>query len=101
MYSSGDMEISCGQPFTITGRVHSNGQLYIEPDSLLTFQSAVTSVGNTLFQRDPLDSRGPPVGSVIYETPTASHVPAMTLPIGLTNTPTAVREIIEPPAAGE
>ena len=33
MYSSGDMEISCGQPFTVTGRVHSNGQLYVEPDN--------------------------------------------------------------------
>ena len=45
MYSSGDMEISCGQPLTITGRVHSNGQLYIEPSSTLTFQSDVTAVG--------------------------------------------------------
>ena len=25
MYSSGEMEISCGQPFNITGPVHSNG----------------------------------------------------------------------------
>ena len=33
MYSSGDMEISCGQPFDITGRVHSNGYLYVEPDN--------------------------------------------------------------------
>src|SRR4029077_6524424 len=30
-----------------------------------------------------------------------SHVPALTLPIGQTNTPTAVREIIEPPPLGE
>lgn len=101
MYSSGDMEISCGQPFTITGRVHSNGQLYIEPDSQLTFQSAVSSVGDILFQRSPQDSRGAPVGSVVYQVPTSSHVPALTLPIGVTNTPSAVREIIEPPPLGE
>ncbi|HZR18367.1 MAG TPA: hypothetical protein VFE51_13825 [Verrucomicrobiae bacterium] len=101
MYSSGDMEISCGQPFTITGRVHSNGQLYVEPDNLLTFQSAVTSVGDLLFQRAPLDSRTAPVGSVVYQAPTSSHVPALTLPIGVTNTLTAVREIIEPPPPGE
>jgi hypothetical protein len=49
MYSSGDMEISCGQPFTITGRVHSNAQLYIEPDNLMTFQSNVTAVGDIQF----------------------------------------------------
>ena len=97
MYSSGDMEISCGEPFTITGRVHSNGQLYIEPDNLLTFQSDVTAVGDILFQRDPLDSRGPPVGSVVYQAQESSHVAALTLPIGVTNTPIAIREIIEPP----
>jgi hypothetical protein len=33
MYSSGNMEVSCGQPFDITGPVHSNGHLYVEPDS--------------------------------------------------------------------
>jgi hypothetical protein len=97
MYSSGDMEISCGQPFTITGRVHSNAQLYVEPDNLMTFQSDVTAVGDILFQRDPLDSRGPPAGSVVYQGQENSHVAALTLPIGATNTPTAIREIIEPP----
>jgi len=101
LYSAGDMEISCGQPFTITGRVHSNAQLYVEPDSLMTFQSNVTAVGDILFLRDPLDSRGAPAGSVIYQTEQDSHVAALTLPIGLTNTPTAIREIIEPPIAGE
>lgn len=97
MYSSGDMEISCGQPFTVTGRVHSNAQLYVEPDNLLTFQSDVTAVGDILFQRDPLDSRGPPSGSVVYQANESSHVAALSLPIGVTNTPIAVREMIEPP----
>lgn len=98
MYSSGDMEIGNGQPFTITGRVHSNGQLYVEPISPLTFQSDVTAVGDILYQRSPLDPRAPPYGSVVYEGHKDSHVAAMVLPIGVTNTPAAVREIIEPPA---
>jgi hypothetical protein len=97
MYTTGDMEISCGQPFVITGRVHSNAHLYVEPDNVMTFQSGVTAVMDILFQRSPLDSRGSPSGSVIYQVPKESPVPAMTLPIGTTNTPTAVREIIEPP----
>jgi hypothetical protein len=101
MYSSGDMEISCGQPFTITGRVHSNAELYIEPDNLMTFQSDVTAVGDILFQRDPLDSRGPPAGSVVYEAQESSHVAPLTLPIGVSNSPIAIREIIEPPPALE
>ena len=60
MYSSGEMEVSCGQPFVVNGPVHSNGQLYVEPDNLLTFESAVTAVGNVVFGRDPPDIRGAP-----------------------------------------
>ena len=75
MYSSGDMEISCGQPFDITGPVHSNGHLYVEPDNFLTFESGVTAVVDILFQRDPLDTRGPPVGGVVYVHPDQKVLP--------------------------
>jgi hypothetical protein len=101
MYSSGDMEISCGQPFNVTGRVHSNKELYVEPDDVLTFQSDVTAVNRIQFRRHPLDPRGDPGGSVVYEQRKDSHVGAMTLPIGTTNTPEAIREIIQPPPYGE
>jgi hypothetical protein len=103
MYSSGDMEVSCGQTFNVTGPVHANGQLYVEPDATLIFQSAVTAVGNVVFGRNPLDTRGAPAGTATYNDPSSpkSGQPALTLPIGTTNTPTAVREIIEPPVALE
>jgi hypothetical protein len=101
MYSSGEMEVSCGQPFFVNGPVHSNGQLYVEPDNALTFESGVTAVGTVQFGRDPLDTRGTPGGSVTYDVPPESGQPALTLPIGTTNTPTAVRNIIEPPPSGE
>lgn len=101
MYSSGDMEISCGQRFNVTGRVHSNSQLYVEPDSALTFQSDVTAVNEILFQRHPLDTRSAPSGAAVYEAKKNSKVAAMTLPIGMTNTPEAIREIIQPPPADE
>ncbi|MFO1475703.1 MAG: hypothetical protein U1F98_03505 [Verrucomicrobiota bacterium] len=97
MYSTGDMEISCGQPFTITGRVHSNSRLYVEPDNLLTFQSLVTAVQSIQFQRSTNDSRSAPGGSVVYQVPKQTPVPSLLLPIGTTNTPDAVREIVQPP----
>jgi hypothetical protein len=104
MYSSGNMEISCGQPFDITGHVHSNGILYVEPDSSLKFESGVTAVVTNLFQRDTADgdTRGAPAGGVVYVEPdqVMSPVQALTLPIGTTNTPEAIREIIEPPPPG-
>jgi hypothetical protein len=101
MYSSGDMEISCGQPFNVTGRVHSNKELYVEPDSVLTFQSDVTAVNSILFERHPLDTRSAPGGSAVYQARKDSHIGAMSLPIGTTNTPEAIREIIQPPPFGE
>lgn len=102
MYSSGDMEISCGKPFTVTGQVHANKTLYIEPDNLLTFQSAVTAVTGIFTNRHPDDTRGAPKGSHVYEKPGLVNPTntAMTLPIGTTNTPAAVREIIQPPPPG-
>ena len=102
MFSSGDMEISCGKPFTVTGPVHSNQKLYVEPDASLTFLSAVTASDDILSSRHPLDdARVAPTGDVLYKVKPKSHQPALTLPIGQTNTPIAVREIIEPPPAGE
>lgn len=101
MYSSGDMEISCGQAFNITGRVHANKQLYVEPDSLLTFQSDVTAVNSILFQRHPLDTRGAPGGSAVYQSKKDEGVGAMSLPIGTNNSPESIREIIQPAPAGE
>jgi Tfp pilus assembly protein PilX len=107
MYSSGNMEISCGQPFDVTGHVHSNGKLYVEPDSFLTFESGVTAVDGIFFHRDPLDSRGTPpgtpAGGVVYAQTNQvdPHVQALTLPIGTNNTPEAIRGIIEPPPPGE
>jgi len=101
MYSSGDMEISCGQPFKITGQVHANKTLYVEPSSDLTFQSDVTAVLDILFQREALDTRSAPSGTVVYQAKKTPHVGAMSLPIGTNNSPEAIREIIQPPPSGE
>ena len=101
MYSSGVMEISCGQPFKITGRVHANDTLYVEPGSDLTFQSTVSAVGSILFQRAPLDTRSAPAGTVVYEDRKDAHAGSLSLPIGTNNSPAAIREIIQPPPVGE
>ncbi len=98
MYSSSDMEISCGKPFAITGRVHSNGKLYVEPDSDLTFQSGVSAVlGIMEKQRHPLDTRGTPGGTFVYQADWINDAAALTLPIGTTNSPLEIRKIIQPP----
>src|SRR3954468_10609802 len=101
MYSPGDMEIENGAPLTITGRVHANGQLYTAPGADLNFKSDVTAVGDILYQRHPADTRGAFAGIVTYDIPKSPHMPALYLPIGMSNSPAAVREIIQAPPGGE
>ena len=96
MYSSGNMEISCGQPFRITGRVHANRNLYVEPDSALTFLTDVTAVGDILFRRSPDDPRTAPTGTAAYQGQKDARVAALFLPIGTNNSQEAIREIIQP-----
>lgn len=95
------MEISCGQPFNVIGRVHSNQDIYVCPDSALTFLSDVTAVGNIYFSRAPGDNRGAPAGSVSYQGQQDARVAALSLPIGTNNTPEAVHAILETPPATE
>lgn len=99
MYGTSNMEISCGQPFNVTGRVHANGNLYIEPDSTMDFWSLVHSAQKILFSREPADSRGSPGGSVVYSLSgqPVSGVPPLNLPIGTADP----RQIIQPPPPGE
>jgi hypothetical protein len=101
MYSSGEIEISCGQPFVINGPVHANGPIYVEPDSLMTFESSVTASGGINFSRDPADSRTGPAGSVVYDVTPVAHAKPLTLPIGTTNSPSAIEQLLQPPPTGE
>jgi hypothetical protein len=106
LFSSGNMEISCGQPFVGTGRVFSDGHLYIEPDASMMFESSVSAVLDVLYQRDTVDgdTRGTPAGlPAVFTQPNQPvfPVPALTLPIGTAFSPTAIREIIEPAPPGE
>ena len=69
----------------------------------MTFLGDVTAVRDILFERAPLDSRAAPSGSATYAQPDKklSHVNALTLPIGMSNSPIAVREITQPAPVGE
>jgi hypothetical protein len=99
MYSSGIMELAPGGPMTVSGPIHANDTLYMGPSTTLTCQNDVSSVGSILlayFWRT-----NTPGGTVVYERGKYEHVGALNLPIGTNNTPTAVREIIQPPPVGE
>ena len=104
IFYNGLMEYTWCAPFTVTGRVHCNSNIYVGSSSALTFNYEVTCSG--VITNPAWDGQTPPYsGAVNYNgTPTPGYdtgYSTLTLPIGVTNTPAAVREIINLPATNE
>jgi hypothetical protein len=51
-----DLEIFNGPDMTISGPVHTNGNLYLYPDNSLTFTDQVTATGNIYHAKKPGDT---------------------------------------------
>src|SRR5882724_4956348 len=104
LFYNGLMEYTWCATFTVTGRVHCNSNIYVGSSSALTFNYTVTSSG--VITNPAWDGQTPPYsGAVNYNgTPTPGYdtgYSTLTLPVGTTNTPAAVREIINLPPGGE
>jgi hypothetical protein len=96
-----DLEINPGPIMNVTGPVHCNHTLYLEPQAGLTFQGDVTAAGSILNHKKPGDPLVRSRGSVTYGGEHDAGVSTLNLPIGTNNTPEAVRQVIEIPPAGE
>jgi hypothetical protein len=97
-----DLEINPGPVMKITGKVHSNGDIYTAPVSGLTYDDTVTAVGRIIHDRHPND---PLYGSgkvtPVYKSLRMEHVSALTLPVGPDNNPETIRQILDTPPFGE
>ncbi len=96
-----DLEINPGAPMKVTGKVHSNGNLYSAPPSTLEFAQSVDAAGHIYTNRAPYDPTG---GSFVTPTYDISPVPnasSLTMPIATNNSPSTVRQIMDPPPTGE
>jgi hypothetical protein len=96
-----DMEINPGPNMTVTGRVHGNANINVQPQANLTFMSDVTAAGSIIHNKHTNDPLVRTAGTIDYEGKHVSGANAMTLPIGTNNTPAAVHAIIELPPDGE
>lgn len=96
-----DMEINPGPNMTITGRVHGNANINVQPQATLTFLSDVTAAGSIIHNKHTNDPLVRTAGTIDYKGKHVSGANAMTLPIGTNNTPAAVHAIIELPPDGE
>jgi hypothetical protein len=97
-----DLEINPGAEMNITGKVHSNQNIYLDPNGVpMVFENDLTSDGNIYPAKKPNDPVTRAPGRISYMAAHDSKVSALTLPIGTNNTPEAVRAIIEMPATDE
>ncbi|MBU6399187.1 MAG: hypothetical protein KGS61_02625 [Verrucomicrobia bacterium] len=103
IFYSMDMELNPGANMNITGRVHTNGHLYTQPNSAtLTYQGDVTAVQEVEEDdKDPDDPTSRNPGSVVFQGAHDSGVSSLNLPIGTNNSPAAVHAVVELPPAGE
>lgn len=96
-----DLEICPGPNMTITGRVHSNGNIYAQPQAQLVFQNDVTAAQNIIAGKSPNDPSIRTPGTITFDAAHDSGVASLNLPIGTNNSPSAVHAIIEIPPASE
>ncbi len=95
-----DLEINPGAPMTVTGKVHSNGNIYSSPPAALEFAQNVDAAGKIYTNRAPYDPTAAG-GAPTYDIPPVSGSSSLTMPIATNNSPTTVQQITQPPPVGE
>jgi len=102
IFYSLDLEINPGPAMRITGKVHSNANLYTAPGNRLEYVDTVTAVGDIINDRDPDDPQYGLAKTVpIFDASTNAHVPALSMPVTSNNVPAMVRTILDVPPFGE
>jgi hypothetical protein len=101
IFYSMDLEVNPGPVMKVTGKVHSNANIYTAPVSGLEYGDDVTAVGHIYNNRMPDDPTGGSKVIPVYDNQKVENSSSLTLPIGTNNNPVAVREILEVPPFSE
>ena len=96
-----DLEINPGAAMKVTGKVHSNANLYSAPPASLEFAQSVGAAGRIYTNRAPYDPTGGSATTPVYDIPPVPYTSSLTLPVSTNNSPTVVREITQLPPLGE
>jgi hypothetical protein len=97
-----DLEICSGGSLNITGPVHCNRSIYLEPNGVsLTFQAPVAASRQIVHDNSPNDPSTRTFGSVIYKAGRDMRMNTLNLPIGTNTSFSVLHGIIEIPPAGE
>jgi hypothetical protein len=103
------MEIDPGANMNITGLVHGNTNVYIEPNSgvTLTFSNYVSATGTLTLGENPLDPTSRGTGTTLFSGGDLADVNPLNLPVGTntsgttTNVGANVNAILQVPPPGE
>lgn len=97
-----DLEIHPGAVMNINGRVHSNGEIYTQPNISVSYLDHVTAVRNINLFQSPLDPTARPTDGVVnFLSEHDARVSSLTLPIGTNNSPEAVHSVLKIPPWNE
>ncbi|HMJ89640.1 MAG TPA: hypothetical protein VK530_07470, partial [Candidatus Acidoferrum sp.] len=96
-----ELEINPGPPMTVTGPVHGNYNIYLEPQAPLIFQGDVTSARLIITNNNPQDCSSRTPASITFQGEHDSGTSTLNLPIGTNPSPANVRQVVEVPPAGE
>ncbi len=94
------LEFTWCAPMTVNGRTHVNGDMYTGTAWQLTFNSLVDTTGSVGSPAWDGHSTSDYSVKATYNATYSTNSNSLVLPIGTTNTPAAVREIINMPPAG-
>jgi hypothetical protein len=102
MFYSLDLEFCPGANMTITGPVHCNGSIYLEPNGAnVTFQAPVAASRQIVHNNSPNDPTARTFGSVTYNAGQDMRVNTLNLSLGTSNSSSVLHGLIEIPPTGE
>ena len=96
-----DYECTALPKMDISGTVHVNGSMYLNPVTSLTYHNDVTCTGKIIRGPKPGSGMSSMPGTVTYLGAHDGGVSNLILPIGTNNSLTAVREVVEIPPVTE
>jgi hypothetical protein len=108
IFYNGLLEFTWNAPFTVNGRTHANGDIFVGSSQNLTFGAPVTAAGaiyKTNWAGHPLNSM---TGSIFFSTNVPAGSPGYStsvaplhLPVGTNQSAAVYREIVEIPPPAE
>lgn len=102
VYSAMDLEICPAANFNFQGRVHCNGNLYLDPDTYtLYFRDHVTAAAEIVQDKHPEDPVSRPGGRITYYKERDRGAKHLKLPLGTIHTPGTLRCLVEMPPRSE